>query len=690
MERIRVIGLGKSFGIRPVFSNVSFEIETGDRLALVGPNGAGKSTLMKCLLGLEEADEGQVVKNSAVTIGYLQQDINLGDESLEEEIQKAFADVRRLEAHLATLSEALAKTPEDESLLRQLAHAQERLEWLGGYDYESQTRKIAYGLGFTDEDLTKPASAFSGGQKTRINLAKALVRRPDFLFLDEPTNHLDMDMLEWLEGYLSSYRGGIFIISHDRYFLDRVATGIVELDHHKAQVFRGNYSRYQDQKEAQLKAQRNAYEKQQEYIRKTEEYIDKYRAGIKSKMARGRQSQLNRLERLEAPETSQTLRFTFPPAPPSADKVLTVEELYLGYGDTDVVEDVSFMIRRGEAVGLIGPNGAGKSTLVKSVVGEITPEAGFIDIGNRVRIGYFSQEHEELNPRWTVAEEIMNHFNFSEEKARRVLGSFLFHGDDVFKLVGELSGGERARLALLKLFLEGDNFLILDEPTNHLDIPTREVVEDALRRYEGTVFVISHDRYFLDAVTKRTLVLADGTITDYAGNYSYYKEKLKEAADLAALAAAEAANSAHSGGADKKAVLTSNQASAVATIEAGGATGVTSSHGNRNDGKSGNGSNDEADNGNGVAGGDAKRGTGVTSDKGGKGSPLNAYMQQKRLAETETEIARCEATLKMYEVQLNDPVIQMDPAAMEEIGKAMAEVNEKLEGLYETWEMLAE
>ncbi len=661
-----------------MFNNVSFEIETGDRLALVGPNGAGKSTLMKCLLGLEEADEGQVVKNSAVTIGYLQQDINLGDESLEEEIQKAFADVRRLEAHLESLSEALAKTPEDENLLRQLAYAQERLEWLGGYDYESQTRKIAYGLGFTDEDLTKPASDFSGGQKTRINLAKALVRRPDFLFLDEPTNHLDMDMLEWLEGYLSSYRGGIFIISHDRYFLDRVATGIVELDHHKAQVFRGNYSRYQDQKEAQLKAQRNAYEKQQEYIRKTEEYIDKYRAGIKSKMARGRQSQLNRLERLDAPETSQTLRFTFPPAPPSADKVLTVEELYLGYGDTDVVEDVSFMIRRGEAVGLIGPNGAGKSTLVKSVVGEIIPEAGFIDIGNRVRIGYFSQEHEELNPRWTVAEEIMNHFNFSEEKARRVLGSFLFRGDDVFKLVGELSGGERARLALLKLFLEGDNFLILDEPTNHLDIPTREVVEDALRRYEGTVFVISHDRYFLDAVTKRTLVLADGAITDYAGNYSYYKEKLKEAEDLAALAAAEAA-----------------------------ANGAGSSSGS---GKSGNGGANGAGAANGVAGAGSATGvagassadsaTGATSTATtsadssiateSKGPKLNSYMQQKRLAETETEIARCEATLKMYEVQLNDPAIQMDPAAMEEIGKAMAEVNEKLEGLYETWETLAE
>ena len=517
MEQIRVIGLSKSFGVLQVFNKVSFEIKHGERVGLVGPNGAGKSTLMKCLLGIEDYDEGQIIKDSATTIGYLQQDINLGDDSLAVEIQKAFADVQYWEQQLLDVSAKLADDPHDESLLKQLARIQDRLDWLGGYDYEAQSRRIAYGLGFSDEDLTKSVSEFSGGQKTRINLAKALVRRPDFLFLDEPTNHLDMDMLEWLENYLSAYGGGILIISHDRYFLDRVTTRIVELDHHKATSYRGNYSRYVEQREAQHKAQQSAYEKQQEYIRKTEEYIDKYRAGIKSKMARGRQSQLNRLERLDAPEQSQTLKFRFPKAEFSADKVLTVEELFLSYGERDIVEDVSFMIRRGEAVALIGPNGAGKSTLLKAITGELTPEAGFIDIGSRVSVGYFSQEHEELHPAWTPVDEIMSHFNYSEEKARNVLGMFMFQGDDVFKEIRDLSGGERARLSLLILFLQGNNFLILDEPTNHLDIPTREVVEDALMNFTGTLLVVSHDRYFLDKVSKRTLVLEPEGVEEYLG-----------------------------------------------------------------------------------------------------------------------------------------------------------------------------
>lgn len=655
MERIRIIGLGKSFGIREIFKDISFEIKTGDRLGLVGPNGAGKSTLLKCIMGLEEPDAGQVVIDDAVSIGYLQQDISLGNDSLEEEIQKAWRDVQHLEEQLQEVTTRLEKQPDNERDLQRLAHLQERLEWLGGYDYEAQSRRIAYGLGFTDEDLKKPADEFSGGQKTRINLAKALVRRPEFLFLDEPTNHLDMDMLEWLEGYLSAYRGGILIVSHDRYFLDRVATGIVELDHHKVTVYKGNYSRYLQLRDERMKAARTAYEKQQEYIRKTEEYIDKYRAGIKSKMARGRQSQLNRLERLEAPEISQHLRFTFPPAAVSADKVLVVEEVSVGYGNRDIIDDVSFTVRRGEAVGLIGPNGAGKSTLVKAIMGELVPEIGFIDIGNRVQIGYFSQEHEELHDHWTVLEEIMNNFNYSEEKARNVLGMFLYRGDDVFKMVGDLSGGERARLALLKLFLEGDNFLVLDEPTNHLDIPTREVVEEALQRFEGTCFVISHDRYFLDKVAKRILVLDEGKITEYGGNFSYYKEKLHEQAERERLANEESEAGKRHHGAN------------------GGAT--------------------TADNAAGVKGAQTKSSVDTGSAEAtptGEVKKPNAYMQAKRLTEIETEIARLEATLKMYEVQVANPEVQSDPEEMAQVANAMEEVTTKLETLYEQWEALAE
>lgn len=635
MERIRMIGLGKSFGVRQVFSNVSFEIKEGDRIALVGPNGAGKSTLLKCILGIEELDEGQVVMSPVASIGYLQQDVNLGDASLAEEIETAWEDVHALENKLQELTTYLETHEASESDLQRLDYLQNRLEWLGGYDYEQKTKRIVYGLGFTDEDLYKPANAFSGGQKTRINLAKALVRSPDFLFLDEPTNHLDMEMLEWLEGYLSSYRGGILIVSHDRYFMDRIVTGVVELDHHKATTYRGNYSRYVAQREDRLKADTIAYEKQQEYIKKTEEYIDKYRAGIKSKMARGRQSQLNRLERLEAPETSHSLDFKFPPAAMSADKVLVLDHVSIGYKTDDpIIDDVSVVVRRGESVALIGPNGAGKSTMVKAIVGELFPTEGHIDIGNRVQVGYFSQEHEELHARWQVVDEIINNYNFTEEKARNVLGSFLFKGDDVFKLVGDLSGGERARLALLKLFLQGDNFLILDEPTNHLDVPTREIVECALQQFGGTCFIISHDRYFLDQVSTRTLVLENKGLTEYLGNYSYYKEKLKEQQDIAAL---------------------------TEVVEEVAKEDVKS---------------------------EAKTISISPSDEPKK--KTNTYMVEKQLAEVEEEIARLEATMKMYEVQLANPVVQQDLAEMENISKQLSDTESNLQKLYEKWEHFSE
>lgn len=635
MERIRMIGLGKSFGVRQVFSNVSFEIKEGDRIALVGPNGAGKSTLLKCILGIEELDEGQVVMSPVASIGYLQQDVNLGDASLAEEIETAWEDVHALENKLQELTTYLETHEASESDLQRLDYLQNRLEWLGGYDYEQKTKRIVYGLGFTDEDLYKPANAFSGGQKTRINLAKALVRSPDFLFLDEPTNHLDMEMLEWLEGYLSSYRGGILIVSHDRYFMDRIVTGVVELDHHKATTYRGNYSRYVAQREERLKADTIAYEKQQEYIKKTEEYIDKYRAGIKSKMARGRQSQLNRLERLEAPETSHSLDFKFPPAAMSADKVLVLDHVSIGYKTDDpIIDDVSVVVRRGESVALIGPNGAGKSTMVKAIVGELFPTEGHIDIGNRVQVGYFSQEHEELHDRWQVVDEIINNYNFTEEKARNVLGSFLFKGDDVFKLVGDLSGGERSRLALLKLFLQGDNFLILDEPTNHLDVPTREIVERALQQFGGTCFIISHDRYFLDQVSTRTLVLENKGLTEYLGNYSYYKEKLKEQQDIAAL---------------------------TEVVEEVAKEAVKS---------------------------EAKTISTSPSDEPKK--KTNTYMVEKQLAEVEEEIARLEATMKMYEVQLANPVVQQDLAEMENISKQLSDTESNLQKLYEKWEHFSE
>ena len=659
MEQIRIEKLGKSFGVREIFSNVSFTIRQGERLALVGPNGAGKSTLMKCILGIEEHDEGIIVKDSSITIGYLQQDVNLGDASLEEEIQTAWADVQHLEAQLHSLSKELEQREATEQDLRRLSYLQDRLEWLGGYDYEKQSQRIAYGLGFTDEDLKKKASEFSGGQKTRINLAKALVRRPDFLFLDEPTNHLDMPMLEWLEGYLKSYKGGIVIISHDRYFLDQVATEVVELAHHKVHTYKGNYSQFLKQREQQRVAHQRAYDKQQEHIRKTEEYIDKYRAGIKSKMARGRQSQLDRLERLEAPDQDREFTFTFPKPEMSADRVLMMDDVAIGYDRQDpVATHITTTLRRGDVVGLIGANGAGKSTLVKTIMGDLDTIDGSIATGNRVQTGYFSQEHEELHPTWSVLQEVMSPYDMSEEAARSILGAFQFRGDDVFKLVGDLSGGERARAALLKLFLEGRNFLILDEPTNHLDIPTRETVEQALQQFEGTLLIISHDRYLLDAVAKRIIVLDAGGIEEFHGNYSYYKEKLLERSVLAAQKLEE---QKLSGDTQSRKSQTSDTYVAL------------EKENNRSTGQAP--SSVEASNADVVA----------TPKK-----KTNAYMLEKELAKVESDIARYEATVKMYTVQLQDPSIQGSMSDYERLSEELALTTNKLEALYERWETLSE
>ena len=681
MERIRIIDLSKSFGVRTVFERVSFELKRGDRIGLVGPNGAGKSTLMKCILGIEEADGGTII-GDGLRIGYLEQDTDLGDDSLEDEIKKSWEDVLKLESDLGELARRLEGEAATESDLNRMAYLQERLEWSGGYDYEAKSRRIAYGLGFSESDLEKPASAFSGGQKTRINLAKALVRQPDFLFLDEPTNHLDTDMLDWLESYLVSYGGGILTVSHDRYFLDRIATGIVDLEHGKAVTYRGNYSKYLKEKGERLKAARTAYDRQQAHIKKTEAYIDKYRAGIKSRMARGRQSQLDRLERLAAPETSDALQFSFPEPAMSADKVVVADRIAAGYGVHTVFEGITFMIRRGESVALIGPNGAGKSTLVKAITGDIPLTDGYIDIGSRVQIGYFSQEHEELHEHWRVIDEITNDFSFSEEKARNVLGMFLFKGDDAFKLVGDLSGGERARLALLKLFLQGDNLLILDEPTNHLDIPTREIVEEELMRFGGTYLVISHDRYFLDKIARRTLHLESGVLTQYEGNYSYVKEKIAERAALAAMKDANRAGisgrEGQSGGAgapkrkadsgETDAMKKNAESGAVQTSEEGTDAHVPEAS------LAGNGTDLP------VRGIDGKAKKSMRK--------TNAFIQAKLLAEAESEIARAEATMKMLEHRL--AASDGTPESYASLAAEMDETKVRLESLYDRWAELSE
>ena len=526
MAVLKINGLSKSFGIKTVFENVSFEVRSGERIGLVGANGAGKTTLLRCLMGQEDYDKGSVSTSPGAVIGYLRQDFNYESQTLREEMELAWKDVLYYKDKLAELARKL-ETSHDEELVAAYGRTEERFEYLGGYDYEATTRKILTGLGFSDADWDRDIHGFSGGQKVRINLAAAFVRHPDFLFLDEPTNHLDMGMLEWLEEYLRSYRGGILMVSHDRYFLDATTTGIIDLENHQTHTYRGNYTQFTKVKALNEEAQERAYEKQQEHIRETEEYIRKYKAGIKAKQARGRQSQLDRLERIEKPIHRQSLHFQFEKPAECAEKVLDVMHVTSSYGEHVIFKDLTMHIKKGESVGLIGPNGAGKSTLLKLIVGDKRADGGFIQIGNRVKPGYYSQELDRLNSEYTVLEQIENDFDMGEREARNLQGMFLFRGDDVFKPVSLLSGGERARLTLLMLFLEKPNFLILDEPTNHLDIPTREIMEQALAAFGGTSLIVSHDRYFLDRVTTRILEMENGKLTEYLGNYSYYREKKK-------------------------------------------------------------------------------------------------------------------------------------------------------------------
>jgi ATP-binding cassette subfamily F protein 3 len=523
-----VSNLAKSFGIRTLFSGVSFELRRGEKVGLVGANGTGKTTLLRCLLGHESPDSGLVSMAPGETIGYVEQDSGHKSETLYQELRTAYHDLLAAQDDMRRLEGVIAAKPAGDALdqaLKQYANVVEVFERGGGYEMENRLRRVAFGLGFTEADLERPVSSFSGGQKTRIALVRALIRQPDFLFLDEPTNHLDIGMVEWLEEFLLGYPGGVLLISHDRYFLDKVAGGMFELENTRLTVYSGGYSEYVIQKTERLAALESSYEKQQAYIAKTEAYIDRYRAGIKSKQARGRQSQLNRLERIEAPAMVATLQFAFPDVSECAERVVEGESLTASYGERLVFEKLSFLIRRGERVALVGPNGAGKSTLLKVLTGDVSPVKGRVKLGSRVKIGYFDQEHQGLTLSQTVLDEVVNTFAFSPERARSVLGAFLFSGDDVFRPIRNLSGGEKARLSLLKLLMSGANFLVLDEPTNHLDIPSREAVEDALLAFPGTVLTVSHDRYFLDKVADRVLAFDAATLVDFPGNYSYYRER---------------------------------------------------------------------------------------------------------------------------------------------------------------------
>ena len=524
----QAIQIGKSYGASQVFSNINLEVRQGDRIGIVGPNGAGKTTFFRIFCGLLESDQGQLAHGSGIRIGYLEQFQNWSPTAtIQQILEEAFEECKKLELKKSELELKMGQaTPSEQaSLMNDYGKVEHRYEHLGGYEQEYRMQKISQGLGFGPESWEQTAALLSGGEKTRLALARLLLSEPDLLFLDEPTNHLDITMLEWLEEFLLSFSGAILVISHDRSFLDRVTTSTFAFLNGKAKLYPAGYSHYLKILENEQESQMRAYEKQQFQIAKTESFIDKYRAGIKSKQARGRQSILSRLEKLSPPEIEAQLgEIIFAPKVPGNDPMLTLEDFSVGYPThSPLLTPISLVVRRGQGIALMGPNGTGKTTLVKSILGTIEPLGGTTRFGKNTHIGYFSQHQEGLNPNGTVLDELLNDSGMTENRARKLLGRFLFPGDDVFKVVSSLSGGERARLSLLKLLLSGSNFLVLDEPTNHLDIASQETIEKGLSSYSGTFLVISHDRYFIDQIADHLWILEDGNLIQFSGNYSDYE-----------------------------------------------------------------------------------------------------------------------------------------------------------------------
>lgn len=534
--------IAKAFGIHEIFKNVSFMIEKGEHIGLVGVNGSGKSTLLHCLLDPEWIDAGAIKFEPGISIGYVQQGFSDIHGTIWEFMLASCPEVTALRHKLADLEAKSANLNGDalDECLEEYGRVVKRYEFIDGYNFENRIKRVLIGLGYTEEWWQQNAETLSGGQKTRLMLAAALVRNPDFMILDEPTNHLDIIMTQWLEKYLQEFKGGLLVVSHDRAFLDNVAVRILEMEGGKLQSFKGNYSRYLEQKAIQSATLEAAYNAQQDYIARTEAYIRRFKAGIKSKMARGRQSQLDRMERMDAPVQIEEFELRLPTAAECADRVLIMEDLTIGYGQKVLAKGINLTLRRGEKAALLGANGTGKTTLLRTILGEIAPLKGRAKIGNRVQIGYFSQSYERLDAKQTLLENFVTEYGFTEEHTRSMLGGMLFHGDDVFKKIGELSGGQKARLVLLKLVLDGANCLVLDEPTNHLDIMARETVEAALEAFDGTVLVVSHDRYFVNEVTNRIWEIENQQLVDYKGNYDFYLEEKQKKAQAAAEAALEA------------------------------------------------------------------------------------------------------------------------------------------------------
>ena len=636
--------ISKAFVENQVLKNVSFHIEDHEKAAIVGINGAGKTTLLRIIVGEMTPDDGQVVLAKDKTLGYLAQNSTVDtSHTIYEELLSVKADLLRLEEKIRECENNMKHADGDalEDLMKQYTSLTHAFETGGGYLYRSELVGVLKGLGFTEDEFSKPVATLSGGQKTRVALGRLLLQNPDLIILDEPTNHLDMNSIAWLETYLLNYKGAVLIVSHDRYFLDRIAGKVIEIDQSKATTFIGNYSDYAIKKEQLRVAAWNAYMNQQREIKHQEEVIEKLKSFNREKSikrAESREKMLDKIEVIEKPSEVRTdMKLTLTPRILSGNDVLTVEHLSKSFDSHKLFTDVNFEIKRGEHVAIIGDNGSGKTTLLKILNGLVPADQGTFRLGSNVEIGYYDQEHHVLHSEKTLFEEISDDYPYlNNTQIRNVLAAFLFTGKDVFKRISDLSGGERGRVSLAKLVLSNANFLILDEPTNHLDIMSKEILEDALNGYEGTILYVSHDRYFINRTAHRILDLTEGQFVSYVGNYDYYLEKhdtVMAAIEASTPQSADADNTAAAKAAESEVKL---------------------------------------------------------DWKAQKEEQARLRKKENDLKKCEEKIAELETRISEIDTEMSDPSIGTQVAKLQELTKEQAACQEQLEKLYEQWEELAE
>lgn len=660
----------KSFGENDILKQVSFHIEDHEKAAIVGINGAGKSTLLKVLIGKLNADDGVVTWAKGASIGYLAQHQDLeGAETIYDALLEVKKPVIQMEARIRSLELEMKSASGDEleTKLSEYSRLNHEFEMADGYSYQSEITGVLKGLGFTEDEFSKPITALSGGQKTRVSLGKLLLTKPDILLLDEPTNHLDMESIAWLETYLRNYSGAVIIVAHDRYFLDRVVTKIIELDMGHCTVFSGNYSAYSDKKAMLRDAAIRAYLNQQQEIRHQEAVIAKLKSFNREKSikrAESREKMLDKIERLEKPtQANDSMDIRLEPDVVSGNDVLTVTDLSKSFDTQTLFTNVDFEIKRGERVAIIGNNGTGKTTLLKIINGIIPADSGQIRLGSKVHIGYYDQEHQVLHMDKTLFQEIQDTYpNMNNTQIRNTLAAFLFTGDDVFKLIRDLSGGERGRVSLAKLMLSDANFLLLDEPTNHLDITSKEILESALNRYTGTVLYVSHDRYFINRTATRILDLTDGSFINYIGNYDYYLEKKEDVE--AAFAARQMAQTAANHPTGTNSPQAASTASGISSNRTSQTAMTASSAGSPADGK--------------------------IDWKAQKEEQARLRKRQNELKKIEDKIHELETRDGEIDELLSQEDVYTDVSRLMELNKEKESIQKELEVLYEKWEELAE